>query len=63
MPKRFDISSVGTYQKISVEMFADKIMDKEGNEVNLDDLDLNETAYVEFTSGTGVTRTSVVRIE
>lgn len=63
MNQRYYVSSVGNLFKKSLEMFADKLLDENGNEITAADMQINDKAFALFKSGTGITRTSVVRIE
>lgn len=63
MDKKYAISSVGNFYKKSLEMFAEKLVDENGKEINAEDMELGDLAYAIFPSGTGKTRTSVRRIE
>lgn len=63
MDKKFYVSSVGNLFKVSLEMFADKLIDQNGKEITPDEMNINDKAYAIFRSGTGTTRTSVTRIE
>ena len=61
MNQTFDVSSVGKLYWKSLAVFAHRLEDKDGREISLDDLDIDQTFFVIFPSGTGLTRTSAVR--
>lgn len=61
--QRFEVSSMGTMHRTSLEMFAHHLEDDEGQKILLDDLAMDQTFFVVFESGTGFTRTSAVRID
>jgi hypothetical protein len=63
MEKRYAISSVGNFYKKSLEMFAEKLVDENGKEIDAEEMELGDWAYAIFSSGTGKTKTSVRRIE
>ena len=58
----FEVSSIGKLYLKSLKMFAHHLEDLQGNEIGLEDLDINEKFFVVFPSGNGFTRTSAVRI-
>lgn len=60
--ERFDVSSVGPLFRNSLELFADKIVDENGKEIKAHQMKINDKAYAVFQSGTGKTRTSLIRI-
>ncbi len=60
--EKFDVSSVGILFRNSLEMFAEKIVDDSGNEIQASSMKINDKAFAVFESGTGKTRTSLVRI-
>ena len=60
--KIFDISSIGKLFRKSLEMFAYRLEDENGNELCLDAVEIEQKFFVVFPSGTGFTRTSGVRI-
>ncbi len=60
--KLFDISSIGKLFWKSLEMFAYRLEDENGNELRLNALEIEQKFFVVFLSGTGFTRTSAVRI-
>ncbi|MBI5589990.1 MAG: hypothetical protein HY881_05860 [Deltaproteobacteria bacterium] len=60
--KIFDISSMGKLFRKSLEMFAYRLEDENGKELCLDALEIEQKFFVVFHSGTGLTRTSGVRI-
>ena len=60
--KIFDVSSMGKLFRKSLEMFAYRLEDENGNEIRLDTLSIEQKFFVVFPSGTGFTRTSGVRI-
>lgn len=62
MNKRYDIASIGTIYRKSLEMFATHLEDSDGNTIGLDDIEVQQYFNVVFTSGNGLTRTSGVRI-
>lgn len=61
--KRFYVSSVGNLFLISLEMFGDRIVSAQGEIVEPNKMEINESAFVEFQGPTRTTRTSVTRIE
>ena len=61
--ERYDVSSVGRLYRISLEMFADRLVDENGNDIKAAEMKIHDRAYAIFRSGTGNTRTSLVRIE
>ncbi|MEZ4524378.1 MAG: hypothetical protein R2941_00455 [Desulfobacterales bacterium] len=60
--QRFEVSSMGKLYRKSLAMFAHHLEDAQGNEIQLDDLEIHQPFFVIFPSGTGFTRTSAVRI-
>jgi hypothetical protein len=60
--KIFDVSSIGKLYRKSLEMFAYRLEDENGNELRLDALKIEQKFFVVFPSGTGFTRTSAMRI-
>jgi hypothetical protein len=60
--KIFDVSSIGKLFRKSLEMFAYRLEDENGNELCLDAVEIEQKFFVIFPSGTGLTRTSGVRI-
>lgn len=60
--KIYDVSSMGKLFRKSLEMFAYRLEDENGNELCLDALKIEQKFFVVFPSGTGFTRTSAVRI-
>ncbi len=60
--KRFEVSSLGKMYGKSLAIFAHHLEDEGGNEIDLDDMEIDRTFFVVFESGTGLTRTSAVRI-
>ncbi|WP_028585563.1 hypothetical protein [Desulfogranum mediterraneum] len=63
MHKRFYVSSVGNLYQISLEMFADRLVDQDGREISADAMAIDQTVFAEFQGPTTTTRTSVTRIE
>ncbi len=63
MNRRFEVASVGKLFKKSLEMFADQLMDENGNEITADEMEVNDKAYALFWNGANTSRTSVTRIE
>lgn len=59
----FIVSSIGALRKKSLAMFAHRLEDDCGKELQLDELEIDQKFFVVFASGTGFTRTSAVRIE
>jgi hypothetical protein len=59
----FEVASIGKLFRKSLELFAHHLEDEAGNEIGLDDLRVDQKFVVYFTSGTGLTRTSAVRID
>ncbi len=60
--RRFYVSSIGNLFMISLENFADRIIDRNGKEIAAEDMTLDQEAIIEFQGVTTITRTSVVRI-
>jgi hypothetical protein len=60
--KIFDVSSMGKLFRKSLEMFAYRLEDENGNEIRLDALEIEQKFFVVFPSDTGFTRTSGIRI-
>lgn len=60
--KRFEVSSIGKLYGKSLAMFAHHLEDESGNEVDLDEMEIDRPFFVVFESGTGLTKTSAVRI-
>jgi hypothetical protein len=60
--QRFEVASMGTLYRKSLDLFADHLEDPDGNEIQLDDLKIDQPFFVIFPSGTGFTRTSAKRI-
>lgn len=58
----YEVSSVGRLYRKSLSIFADYLEDDKGNKIHLDKLGLDQPFFVFFQSGTGLTRTSAVRI-
>jgi hypothetical protein len=56
------VASIGKLFRKSLELFAHHLEDEAGNEIGLDDLRVDQKFFVCFFSGTGLTRTSAVRI-
>ena len=58
----FNVSSIGALRQKSLAMLAHHLEDPLGNELQLDDLQIDQGFFVVFASGTGLTRTSAVRV-
>lgn len=58
----FDVSSVGKLYRESLLGFANHFEDEGGRTIHLEELDVNQRFYVFFASGTGLTKTSAMRI-
>ncbi len=58
----FDVSSIGSIRRKSLSMLAHRLEDAQGRELKLDDLEIDQSFFVVFPSGTGFTRTSATRI-
>ena len=58
----FDVASIGKLYRKSLALFAHHLEDKRGNKIQLDDLDVDQVFFVIFQSGTGLTRTSAMRL-
>lgn len=63
MNKRYAIASIGAIYRKSLELFAARLEDIDGNTITVDDIEVQQHFYVIFPSGTGSTRTSGVRIQ
>lgn len=63
MNRRYEVSSVGKLFKKSLEMFADQLVDENGNKITADEMNVNDKAYAVFWNGANTSRTSVIRIE
>ena len=61
--KKFYVPSIGNLYKISLEWFAEQLIDKNGRDITADAMQLNQEATLIFCSGTGTTKTTVRRIE
>ena len=61
--QRFEVASIGKLFRKSLELFAHHLEDEAGDEIGMDDLHVDQKFVVYFTSGTGLTRTSAVRID
>lgn len=62
MGRKFYISGVGEFFKKSLGMFAEKIIDTNGNEIPIEGIEVGQKVFAIFKSGTGFTRTSLIRI-
>ncbi|MFP4226613.1 MAG: hypothetical protein ACLFRF_07775 [Desulfobacterales bacterium] len=60
--RKFYVDGVGVLYKKSLEMFADKLLDTQGVEITVDDIEPDQKLIAVFKSGTGDTRTIVNRI-
>jgi len=60
--RRFYLNSIGLLYKKSLAMFAEKLEDAHGNNLEVDHIQVNEKFFAYFASGTGMTRTSGERI-
>ncbi len=60
--QQFSVSSLGTLYRASLEMFAHHLENEDGVTIQVDDLAVAQQFFVFFKSGTGLTRTSAVRI-
>ncbi len=58
----FEVSSMGRLYRKSLNMFACYLEDNKGNKIHLDNLSVDQPFFVFFKSGTGITRTSAVRV-
>ena len=58
----FNVSSIGSIRRKSLSMLAHRLEDAQGRELKLDDLEIDQSFFVVFPSGTGFTRTSATRI-
>ena len=58
----FEVSSMGTMYRKSLLMFAHHLVDENGRTVSLEELAPGRRFFVFFRSGTGLTRTSAIRI-
>jgi hypothetical protein len=58
----FNISSIGNVYRKSLAIFAHHLEDSDGDEIQLDYLAVDQPFFVIFKGGTGLTRTSAVRI-
>ena len=63
MERKFNVSSMGELFNKSVENIADKITDKDGNEISLESISVGQKVFLVFRNGTGFTRTSAERIK
>lgn len=63
MNRRYNIASIGAIYRKSLEMFASRLEDLDGNPIDLDAIDVHQRFYVIFPSGTGLTRTSGIRMQ
>ncbi|HPA15140.1 MAG TPA: hypothetical protein PKV75_07705 [Desulfobacterales bacterium] len=61
--KKYYVPSIGTLYQMSLDWFAEKLIDSDGKEILSDEMELNEVAILVFRSGTGTTKTTVRRIE
>jgi adhesin HecA-like repeat protein len=61
--KKYYVPSIGTLYKISLDWFAEKLINNNGKVISSDEMELNEVATLVFRSGTGTTKTTVTRIE
>ncbi len=60
--RKFYVDGVGVLYKKSLDMFADRLLDAEGIEIIVDDIEPDQKVIAVFKSGTGDTRTIVNRI-
>ncbi len=60
--RKFYVDGVGVLYKKSLDMFADRLLDAEGIEITVDDIEPDQKVIAVFKSGTGNTRTIVNRI-
>lgn len=60
--QQFEVASMGRLYLKSLELFAHHLEDEDGNEVQLNDMEIDASFFVIFPSGTGFTRTSAKRI-
>lgn len=58
----FEVSSMGRLYHKSLSMFACYLEDNKGNKIHLDRLAVDQPFFVFFNSGTGLMRTSAVRV-
>jgi hypothetical protein len=61
--RRFEVSSIGKIYHKSLSNFAHHLEDEDGNEIGLKDLAVDQSFFVVFQSGNGLTRTSARRID
>ena len=62
MDRKYEIASVGILYWKSLELFAKRLEDSEGRSIAQESLQINDRFVVVFPSGTGLTRTSGVRV-
>ncbi len=60
--RQYEISSVGRLYWKSLELFATRLENLTGQELDQNNLQVDERFFVIFPSGTGMTRTSGVRV-
>jgi hypothetical protein len=60
--QRFMVSSLGTFYRASLEMFAHHLETVDGKKIKINELNIDQPFFVIFQSGTGFTRTSAVRL-
>lgn len=60
--KVFHVSSLGNIFRKSLEMFAYRLEDETCNVLSLDDIKIEQKFFIVFQSGTGLTKTSAVRL-
>lgn len=58
----FHVSSLGNLFRKSLEMFAYRLEDEICNVLSLDDIKIGQKFFIVFQSGTGLTKTSAVRL-
>lgn len=58
----YEVSSMGKMYRKSIEMFAHHYETEDRIEIELDTIAVGDKFFVLFESGTGLTRTSAVRI-
>lgn len=60
--RKYDIASVGVVYWKSLELFATRLEDAKGEQVDQAALAVDQRFWVIFSSGNGFTRTSAVRV-
>ncbi len=60
--QRFQVSSMGEVYRKTMEIFAHHLEDGDGNEIALDDVQVDQSFFVVFAGVTGLMRTSARRV-